>query len=116
MIDAFHSIRNAYAFIFREPRSKPSYFERQQQIKVLLCYLRILYLFYIAKILLKQINDILCSHILCFGILFDTERYKHCFVLSFVFHYCSPFFDSFKYVSHSASSDSIQMNMRTTKI
>ena len=39
MIDAFNSIRNAYAFIFREPGSKPSYFERQQQIKILLCYL-----------------------------------------------------------------------------
>ena len=35
MIDAFNSIRNAYAFIFREPGSKPSYFERQQQIKIL---------------------------------------------------------------------------------
>ena len=39
MIDAFYCICNTYAFVFREPCSKPSNFKRQQQIKVLLCYL-----------------------------------------------------------------------------
>ena len=38
-IDAYDSICYTYSFIFREPWSKPTYFEWQQQIKVLLCYL-----------------------------------------------------------------------------
>lgn len=32
MIDAVDSICKTYAFVFRDPRGKPSYLDRQQQI------------------------------------------------------------------------------------